>query len=191
MTNQEEPETGNGGTPGGAVEFSMDFKPETVADIIKFATWMRAGEQGSIIESRWTLGDRINQLNESVYGEDTIGRIAAESGYSTSTIHKCKKFAEKYSSEQKASLLNGSFILSWRDIALNLSVEPEKFIAAYEESTDREKFRNAVTKLKPTKKQLEADNTELRNRVSELVAENSKLKAQIQALNEKQEVPEE
>jgi DNA-binding transcriptional regulator YhcF (GntR family) len=187
MSNEKALENGNGGTPAGDVEFKMDFLPQTEDQLIGFAKWLRSREQVLILDSRWALGDRINRSNESVYGEDTIGKIAAEAGYSKSTVHKCKQFAEKYSVEQKASLLNGQFVLSWRDIAQNLTIDPENLIQAYSESRDREEFRNTVTKLKPTKKQLVTENAELRNRVSELEAEKAELQKRIKELEGQQE----
>jgi len=200
MSNQEELNRDNGGTPRSAVEFTLNFQPQTEDQLIGFAKWLRAGEQGLIVNSRWVLGDRINQSNETVYGEDTIGKIAAEAGYSKSTIHKSKQFAQMYSCDQKESLLNGSFVLSWRDIALNLTIDPEDLIQAYSESSEQDEFRNAVTQIKQTmspqsqnpreshktRSELEAENTELRNRVSDLEEENTELQAKIQKLEEEQ-----
>jgi hypothetical protein len=193
MSNQEELNRGNGGTPRSAVEFTLDFEPQTEDQLIGFAKWLRAGEQGLIVNYRWVLGDRINQSNETVYGEDTIGKIAAEAGYSKSTIHKSKQFAQRYSHDQKESLLNGSFVLSWRDIALNLTIDPEDLIRAYSESSDQDEFRNAVTRLKPTRNfsaraprktrdVLEVENKELRNHVSDLNALNGALRQRIEEL---------
>jgi len=148
MSNQKDQENGSGGTPESAAEFSMDFQPETEDQLIGLAKWLRSGEQVSLINSRWVLGDRINRSNETVYGENTIGKIAAEADYSLSTINKCRRFAEKYSVEQKTSLLSGSFILSWRDIAQNLTIDPVDLIRVYNESSDKDEFRSAVTKFK-------------------------------------------
>jgi hypothetical protein len=201
MSNQEEVNNGNGGTPESAVEFTLNFEPQTEDQLIGFAKWLRSSEQGSLIDSRWVLGDRINQSNETVYGENTIGKIAAEAGYSPSTIHKCKRFAEKYSVEQKASLLSRSFVLSWRDIAQNLTIDPVDLIRAYNESSNQDEFRNAVTQLRPTRNraprpprktrvELETENTDLRNRVSDLETENATLQQRIKELEGRQETSE-
>jgi len=122
-------------------------------------------------------------------------------GYSKSTVHKSLKFAKGYSDEQLASLLNGPFSLSWRDIAQNLSVPPEDFLRTYHDSEDLEQFRNAVTQLRPTRNrstrvprktrvELETENTDLRNRVSDLETENAALQQRIKELEGEQETSE-
>jgi hypothetical protein len=59
MSNQKAQENGNGGTPTSDVEFSMNFQPQTEDQLIGLAKWLRSGEQVSLIDSRWVLGDRI------------------------------------------------------------------------------------------------------------------------------------
>ena len=114
------------------------------------------------------------------------------------TLRCCEK---GYSDGQLASLLNGPFLLSWRDIAQNLSVPPEDFLRTYLESEDLEQFRNAVTQLRPTRNQptrpprktrveLETENTDLRNRVSDLETENATLQQRIKELEGRQETSE-
>lgn len=205
MSNQEAQENGNGGTPESATEFNMNFIPETEDELIGLAKWFKSREHQSGIKLHRILGKRINEAGETVYGQNTAGRIASEVGYSKSTVHKSRRFAREYTDEQVALLLNGPFSLSWRDITQNQSVPPEDFVRTYRESRNPEQFRNTVTQFKRTRSrrsqttreprktrtELETENTELRNRVSELEAENSKLQAHIQALNEKLEVPEE
>jgi cell fate (sporulation/competence/biofilm development) regulator YlbF (YheA/YmcA/DUF963 family) len=147
----------------------------------------------------------INRSGETVYGDNTAGRIAEEVGYSKSTIHKCKQFGEKYDEQQKESLLNGPLLLSWRDIAQNLSVPAEDFLRTYHDSENLEQFRNAVTQLRRTRPrrnhppreprktrvELVTENAELRNRVSTLETEKAELQARINELEGQQEVPEE
>jgi hypothetical protein len=205
MSNEEELKSGNGGTPESAVEITLNFEPQTEQELIEFAKWLKSREHQSVIKLRWFLGQKINGSGNSVYGENTAGRIAEEVGFSKSTVHKSRKFARKYSQDQLSSLLDGPFSLSWRDIALNLSVSPENFLRTYHESENLKQFRNAVTQLRrtrstqsqtpreprKTKVEIEAENTELRNRVSELETENAKLKKRIQEFEEQLEVHEE
>jgi hypothetical protein len=193
MSNQETVGNDNGGTPESAVEFTLNFEPQTEDQLIEYAKWLKSRENQSVIKLRWFLGKKIEQSGETVYGENTSGRIAEEVGYSQSTVQKSLKFAKEYSNENLTSLLNGSFSLSWRDIALNLSISPEIFIGTYHDSEDLEQFRNAVTQLRQprnpppreprrTRRELETENTELRNRVSELETENASLQERIKEL---------
>ena len=204
MSNEEEFKSGNGGTPESAVEFTLNFEPQTEQELIEFANWLISREHQSVIKSRWTLGQKINQSGDTVYGENTAGRIAEEVGYSESTIQKSRKFARIYSNSQIDTLLHGPFSLSWRDVAQNLSVAPEDFLRTYNESRNREQFRNGVTEFRRTRTtqsriqreprrtraQLEAENAELRTRISELDTENAELKERIQELEGQQEVAE-
>jgi len=201
MSNQEAQENGNGGTPESAAEITLNFEPQTEDQLIDFAKWLKTREHQSVVKLRWYLGHKIHGSGDSVYGQDTAGRIAEEVGYSKSTVHKSLKFAKGYSDEQLASLLNGPFSLSWRDIAQNLSVPPENFLRTYHDSEDLEQFRNAVTQLRPTRNrstrvprktrvELETENTDLRNRVSDLETENAALQQRIKELEGEQETSE-
>jgi hypothetical protein len=193
MTDQETLEKGNGGTPESATEITLNFEPQTEQELIEYAKWLKTREHQSVIKLRWFLGHKIDGSGDSVYGQDTAGRIAEEVGYSKSTVHKSLKFAKGYSNEDLTSLLNGGFSLSWRDVALNLSVSSEDFLRTYHESEDLEQFRNTVTQLRQTRNSstrpsrktradLETENTELRNRVSELETENNELQARIKEI---------
>lgn len=193
MSNQETVENGNGGTPAGAVEFTLNFEPQNEDQLIEYAKWLKSRENQSVIKLRWFLGKKIEQSGETVYGENTAGRIAEEVGYSKSTVQKSLKFARVYSNGQLTSLLDGRFLLSWRDIALNLSISPVDFLRIYHDSEDLEQFRNAVTQLRQTRNpspreprrtrgELETENTELRNRVSDLETENATLQQRVKEL---------
>jgi len=189
--------------PVSEVEINADYQAETVEELIDCGKRLKAREFKSVIESRWLFGRVINRSGETVYGDNTAGRIAEEVGYAKSTIHKCKQFGEKYDEQQKELLLNGPFVLSWRDVALNLSVSPEDFLRTYHNSEDLEQFRNAVTQLRRTRQrqnpaqrepsktraELVTENAELRNRVSTLETEKAELQARIHALERQQEVP--
>jgi hypothetical protein len=198
MSNQEAQESGNGGTPESAAEITLNFEPQTEQELIEYAKWLKTREHQSVVKLRWYLGHKIDGSGDSVYGQDTAGRIAEEVGYSKSTVHKSLKFAREYSNDQLASLLNGPFSLSWRDVAQNLSVAPEEFLRTYHDSENLEQFRNAVTQLRPTRNQnprpprktrveLETENAELQNRVSELETENAILQERIKELEGQKE----
>ena len=148
MSHQEAQENGNGGPPESAAGFNLNFKPETEDQFIEFFKWLKSREHQSVIKLHWTLGKKIEEAGETVYGQNTAGRIAEEVGYSKSTVHKSRRLARDYSAEQVALLLNGQFPISWRDITQNQSVPPEDFIRTYSESSNQDEFRNAVTELK-------------------------------------------
>ena len=116
MENLEEMIKVNDETQENNGEFNMSFQPQDEEQLIGFAKWLKAREHHSIIKARWTLGLKINESGDAVYGENTAGRIAEEVGYSKSTVNKSRKFAQMYSTEQVSSLLNGSFSLSWRPL---------------------------------------------------------------------------
>jgi len=183
--------------------FNMSFQPQNEEQLIGFAKWLKSREHHSIIKARWTLGSKINESGDAVYGEDTAGRIAEEVGYSKSTVNKSRKFARMYSTEQVSIMLNGSFSLSWRDVAQNLSVSADDFLRIYDESTTLDEFRNAVTQLspsrttqrrsgqpRPTRTQLVVENADLQNRVTELESENDQLKRRIKELERQLEASE-
>ena len=197
MSNQETLENGNGGTPESAAEITLNFEPQTEQELIEYAKWLKTREYQSVVKLRWYLGHKIDGCGDSVYGQDTAGRIAEEVGCSKSTVQKSLKFAKGYSSEQLASLLNGSFSLSWRDIAQNLSVPTEDFLRTYRDSRNPEQFRNAVTQFRRTRNrstrvprktraELEAENVELQNKVSVLETEKAALQQRIKELEGQQ-----
>ena len=201
MSNEEEVNNGNGGTPESAAEITLNFEPQTEQQLIEYAKWIKSREHQSIVKLRWYLGQKIKGSGDSVYGQNTAGRIADEVGYSKSTVHKSLKFARKYSTEQLASLVNGPFSLSWRDVAQNLSVPAEDFLRTYHDSENLEQFRNAVMQLRRTRNpstrtrrktrvELETENAELRNRVSTLETENAALQQRIKELEAQQETSE-
>jgi hypothetical protein len=203
MENLEEMIKENDQTNENNSVFNTSFQPQSEDQLIEFAKWLKSREHHSIIKSRWTLGQKINDSGGTVYGEDTAGRIAEEVGYSKSTIIKSRKFARMYSASQVSTLLNGFFSLSWRDIAQNLSVPTDDFLRAYEEADTLGEFRNAVTELRPegtaqrrprqprlTRTELESRNTELQNRVTELESENDELKRRIKELQRQLEAAE-
>jgi len=176
--------TGNGDTPEGAVEFNLNFHPETEDQLISWAKWLKSGEEFSVIESRWILGDRINGSGPTVYGENTVGRIADEVGYSKSTVNKCRKFAENYTEAQKNQLTNGAFPLAWRDIAQNLSVSADNLIETYNDASTIDEFRNAVTQFKQTRPRRNSTERQRPKTKVELEQEVETLKAEVQRLEE-------
>jgi hypothetical protein len=148
MSNQENQENGSGGTPESAVEFTLNFEPQTEDQLIRWSSWLKCNEENSHIRNRHQLGKAINNVYEKNYGNDDLQKIADASGYSKSTLHKATQFATNFTDERVSELLSGAFPISWRDIAQNLKVNPDDFVKAYSASATIDEFRNAVTELK-------------------------------------------
>ena len=60
MSNEEALENGNGGTPESAVEFTLNFEPQTEDQLIGFAKWLKSREHQSVVKLRWFLGHKID-----------------------------------------------------------------------------------------------------------------------------------
>jgi len=148
MSNPENLENGNGGTPESAVKFPPGYKPETIEDLFEYVKRLKSNEENSLIITRYQLGITINNFYKKNYGTDELQKIAEASGYSKSTLHKACQFAKDFTDGRVAELLEGPFQISWRDISQNLRVNPDDFVKAYLQSATVDEFRNAVTELK-------------------------------------------
>jgi hypothetical protein len=148
MSKREELKAGNGSTPTGDVEFSMDSEPKTESDLFEYVKRLNTHEENSNILTKHQLGKAIINFYNKKYGNDELQKIAEASGYSKSTLHKACQFANDFTDGKVGELLRGPFHISWRDIAQNLRVNPDDFVKAYSASATVDEFRNAVTELK-------------------------------------------
>jgi hypothetical protein len=82
------------------------------------------------------------------YGKDKQQRLANETGFSKSTLYKCRQFAIKYSAEKADELFKGRFPLSWRVVASNLSLEADDFLKYYHEAETPDQLWNALQNSK-------------------------------------------
>ena len=65
----------NDGTFESGTVFNMSFQPQNEEQLIGFAKWLKSREHHSIIKAKWTLGSKINESGDAVYGEDTAGLL--------------------------------------------------------------------------------------------------------------------
>ena len=65
------------------------------------------------------------------YGTEKQQKLANETGFSKSTLYKCRQFALKFWTEQMDELFQDKFTLPWRVVASNLSLGPDDFIKQY------------------------------------------------------------
>jgi hypothetical protein len=81
-------------------------------------------------------------------GRKNSERIAQATEIGRDTLTKACKFARQYSKEHVEILLRGRFVVSWRHIAQNLAIAPQKVIDVYQQAPSREQFYNGIIKLK-------------------------------------------
>lgn len=148
MSNKGEVNKGKGGMRTGDVKFITEFEVKTESDLFEYVKRLKSHEENSNILTKHQLGKTIINFYNKKYGNDELQKIAEESGYSKSTLHKVCQFAKNFTDEKLAELLRGPFQISWRDIAQNLRVNPDDFVKAYSASATVDEFRNAVTELK-------------------------------------------
>ncbi len=128
--------------------FAKTLKFKTEEDLFEWIKSLKSNEEKSILQNRWDLGTVIIRYYNKDYGKDKLQKISDDVGYSKSTLHKSCQFARNFKVEHLKTLLDGPVILSWRDVAQNLNVDPEDFIKTYKESNTVHEFRNAVTEFK-------------------------------------------
>jgi hypothetical protein len=128
--------------------FAETHKFKTEDEFIDWIKRLKSGEERSILQNRWDLGTVIHRYYDKEYGKDKLQKISDEVGYSKSTLHKACRFARNFTMEHLRTLIEGTVSLSWRDVAQNLSVDPEDFINTYKNSKTIHEFRNTVKKFK-------------------------------------------
>lgn len=125
-----------------------DFEGSTEEDLIIYLKLIDARIEGSKISGRYFMGKGILSYYKKRYGKNELQRIATKTGIGISTLEKACQFARKFSEEQIKKLCSGAFVLSWRNIAQNLTLDSDKLIRTYLDSDNLVQFRNAVMKLK-------------------------------------------
>ena len=128
--------------------FAKTLKFKTEEELVDWIKRLESGEERSILQNRWDLGTVIHRYYDKEYGKDKLQKISDEVGYSKNTLHKACQFARNFTMEHLRTLIEGTVSLSWRDVAQNLTVDPEDFIKTYKESNTVHEFRNTVTKFK-------------------------------------------
>jgi hypothetical protein len=125
--------------------------PKNEAELIRDLQTIKRDEDNGTLSVRWGMGSMILSVYQKKYGEDKLQVLAKATGFSKSTLQKCVQFVQGFSPEELKALTTGSFTLSWRYVASNMTVGAAALVKVYQESKDLREFRNAVTNLKPKK----------------------------------------
>ena len=125
-----------------------DFHAETEEDLINHTRNLYQETVAGVVITYWNIGYSINTFYEKKYGSGELQRIADQTGVSLDSLHKACKFANRFSRQHIEELLNGPFAISWYQIANNLTVEPDNFVATYKESDSPKTFHNAIMYFK-------------------------------------------
>lgn len=126
----------------------IGFKCSTEEGLVHFLKRIHASAEGSRIAGYYYMGKGILSFYKKKYGQNELQQIATKTEIGVSTLEKICRFASCFSEEQVKILCNGHFLLSWRNIAQNLALNPEILIEAYRSSSNLKQFHNAVRKLK-------------------------------------------
>ena len=133
---------------GPDMELQLNDQPATEEAMITYINDLNVKLGEVTIVTHWQIGQTINSFYKGKYGSNELGRISEATGIGRDTLAKACKFAKQYSKEQLEMLLKGNFIMSWHQIAQNLTVEPQKVIEVYKQAPDTKQFYNDIIKLK-------------------------------------------
>lgn len=127
---------------------ASSYEPESEEALIAYTANIHAQVQVNSITGYWEIGRSINAFYRGKYGTKELERIAQATGIGRDTLAKACRFARQYSKEHIDTLLRGRFVVSWRHIAQNLTIAPQKVVEVYQQAPSREQFYNGIIKLK-------------------------------------------
>jgi len=122
--------------------------PQNENELIERLKWFKQQEDVTTVRNYYALGKMIYAFYQKEYGKDKQQKLANETGFSKSTLYKCRQFAIKYSAEKADELFKGRFPLSWRVVASNLSLEADDFLKHYHEAETPDQLWNALQNSK-------------------------------------------
>jgi hypothetical protein len=125
--------------------------PGDEQELIQELQRIKRTEDITSIVARWTIGSWICGVYEKKYGEDVLRNLAKETGFSKGILYKSVQFATAFSQEQVKALTQGSFSISWRNVANNMVIGSAKLVEVYAQSKDLRTFCHVVRSLKPKK----------------------------------------
>jgi len=129
--------------------FAADFEPNTKQELNDMVSKLWSHKQRTNLLTYYLIGKIIKKGREKwTYGEKDMEKLAKSLETGSSNLYKACKFAEQYSDEQIRQLINGKFVMSWRNIAQNQMVLPDYLLEIYGEAENSGEFCNAVTKFK-------------------------------------------
>ena len=117
-------------------------------DLIIYLKMIYSTLQRNTIRAYYLIGSAVNNFYVKKYGKSELEKIAESLDTGYGTIQKATEFASMYDEEQVMKLLCGKFVLSWHNVANNLSIPSDQFVKAYIEADTQNEFRNTVTFLK-------------------------------------------
>jgi len=128
---------------------AADFEPNTKQDLNDMVSKLWNHSQRTTLVISYLIGTLIKKGREKwTYGEKDMEKLAKSLGIGSSNLYKACKFAEQYSDDQIRQLINGKFVMSWRNIAQNQTVPSDDLLKIYGEAESSGQFCNAVTKFK-------------------------------------------
>ena len=148
--------------------------PQNEDELIERLKYFKANEDITTVRNYYALGQMIFGFYKKEYGKDKQQKLANETGFSKSTLYKCRQFAIKYPPEKVDQLFKGRFPLSWRVVASNLSLEADDFLKYYHEAKTPDELWNALqnsknaggaTKAKKPEKEKKIPRTELEEKI--------------------------
>ncbi|MBP1711578.1 MAG: hypothetical protein H6Q49_1780 [Deltaproteobacteria bacterium] len=131
-----------------SVETKSFIVPQNENELIERLKWFKQQEDVSTVHNYYALGKMIFAFYQKEYGKDKQQKLANETGFSKSTLYKCRQFAIKYPAEKVDELFKGRFPLSWRVVASNLSLEADDFLKHYHEAKTPDELWNALQNSK-------------------------------------------
>ena len=129
-------------------------------NIIKKGKELQREIDGPPLEKYYDFGALIIQIPKNREVTKTKEEIAKQTGLSLDTINKAARFARNYDQESYRALMDDvKFTIPWRQVANNLSVDPDKFIEMAKGTADSGELNYALFQWKKDKaaKEMEAE----------------------------------
>ena len=101
----------------------------------------------------YRIGRFINTYFQSGCPGDILKIIKERTGVGFNSLQKSCQFARKYNQATYDMLIRGPFVLTWFEIAQNLTVEPHLLVEIYRNSRNRHDFDKKIREIKRLKKQ--------------------------------------
>ena len=124
----------------------------TEEELIAYPRFLHTRLAMSTVQCYWLIGKSILSFYKGKYGTGELQKISEATGIGRDTLTKACKFARQYTEEQLKVILKGKFVLSWFELAQNLTVPPQNVIAVYQACSFPVQFHNAIIKMKTNEK---------------------------------------
>ena len=133
--------------------------PKNEDELIECFKKIRRDQDIANVSSNYYIGQMIVAVYKKEYGKDKQQKLATQTGFSRSTLYKCHQFASKFTNEQVDELCKGKFVVPWRVVVHNLSLEPGEFLSLYRKEISLNDFCDALQLLKNAKSDGQAKKT--------------------------------